>query len=131
MRHFDQRNISQSGFGLVEALVGFAIVVIVLVGFVSAFQTYLSVQSLNTEKIQAAYILEEGVELTRYLRDESFSTNIETLSVDTPYYVYMSTSTVIATTTATTTGTFTRFPHVCSCSIAAARKVSAAASKIS
>jgi hypothetical protein len=41
----------------------------------------------NTNKIQATYIMEEGVEAIRYLRDGGYSSNINTLISGVPYYL--------------------------------------------
>ena len=96
------------GISLIEALIGLGILVTVLVGLVVSFQVFFRVSLTNTEKIQGAFLLEEGIEIVRFLRDESWSTHIATVTVNTDYYPTFSGSTWTLTTTPTTTNSFTR-----------------------
>ena len=54
------------GISLVEVLVGAAIISFVLIGSVGVLQLYAVGSRVNTGKVQAAYLLEEGVEPTRF-----------------------------------------------------------------
>lgn len=96
-----------SGISLIEVVISLSIIVTVLVGLVAAFQFFISASVTNTEKIQSAYLVEEGFEVIRFFRDQSWS-NISDLTTDTDYYLHFSGGTWSTTTTATTTNSFTR-----------------------
>ncbi len=87
------------GIGLVEVLVGAAIISFVLIGSVSVLQLYAVASRANIEKTQAAYLLEEGVEAVRSLRDESWLSNIALLTESMPYYLVFESGKWKATTT--------------------------------
>lgn len=100
-------NSTCSGMGLLEVVFSLAIVMIILTGLVSSFQFFLKAGFLNTERIQSAFLLEEGLEVVRFKRDSGW-TNITSLAVDTPYYFYRENNNWLSTTIATTTSGFTR-----------------------
>lgn len=95
------------GFGLVEVVVGAAIIAVAFVGILSSFDISLRAGLANTQKIQAALYAEEGLEAVRYLRDSSWSTNLATLATSTPYYLVFRNIWAISTTTSLD-GIFTR-----------------------
>ena len=76
------------GIGIIEILVGSAIISLVLFSIVVAFHLYIQAGLKNTEKIQAAYLLEEGIEAVRFIRDNSWSIYIDPLSTTTQYRLY-------------------------------------------
>ena len=77
----------KTGFTLVEAVVSVAVIGIVLVSLsgVSAFLTRAS--NGNTAKIQALFLAEEGIEIMRILRDQGWTTNIASISLNSPFYL--------------------------------------------
>ena len=87
--------------GLIEIVIGAAIVGIALVSLMTALQKYMQVGLQNGKKIQAAYFAEEGIEVMRGLRDSSFA-SFAALGGGT-YYLGFSGASWNATTTATTT----------------------------
>jgi hypothetical protein len=89
------------GLGLVEIVVGTAIISLSLVGLVTAFNVFMRTGLSNTNKIQATYIMEEGLEAIRYLRDGGYSSNISTLTSGVPYYLLFDGSDWSTTTTET------------------------------
>lgn len=93
------REIHTRGISLVEVLVGAAIVSLVLAGVVGVLQLYSVTSRLNLERIQAALLLEEGVEAVRFMRDDSWTQNIDTLDEGIPYYLSLEATGWKATTT--------------------------------
>lgn len=75
------------GFGLIEIIIGSAIMSVGMLMVVSSYTFYVRYALSNQYNIQVAYILEEGVESMRFLRDTSWSKNIGVLSTTTPYYL--------------------------------------------
>ena len=91
----------KKGLGLIEIVVGTAIISLSLVGLVTAFNVFIRTGLSNTNKIQATYIMEEGLEAVRYLRDAGYSANISSLTSGTSYYLLFDGSDWSATTTQT------------------------------
>lgn len=89
------------GFGILEVLIVSAILSVSMIGIMTAFTFYIKEGLKTTRKIQASYILEEGAEAIRYLRDESFSTNIVPITTGSTYYIATSTTGWMATSTPT------------------------------
>lgn len=83
---------NNKGFGLMEVVVGIAIIAAVLTGLFTAFTKYFHSGVSNTPRVKATIISEEGVEAIRYMRDKGWSANIDSLSTDTKYYLEYATS---------------------------------------
>ncbi len=81
--------INNSGFGLIEVVIGAAIISISLFGMVSMFSKSIQISREVGKKVQASFLLEEGVEAVRIMRDSSWS-NISSLSNSTDYYLVFS-----------------------------------------
>jgi Tfp pilus assembly protein PilV len=77
---------SSSGFGLIEVVIGAAIISISLFGIVSLFGKSIQISREIGKKVQAGFLLEEGAEAVRIMRDSSWS-NISTLNNSTDYYL--------------------------------------------
>jgi len=75
------------GMGLVEIIVGVSILSLILIGIVSVFHAQFRAGLKNTKKIQAAYLMEEGIEAVRFMRDSGWTASIASLTVDTPYFL--------------------------------------------
>lgn len=104
------RSKTNNGIGLVEVIVGTAIISVSLVSIVTAFNLYVRAGLTTTEKIQATYLAEEGLEVIRSLRDSGWTDGpFSALDAGTPYYLVFSSGAWEATTTPMTNlGTFTR-----------------------
>src|SRR3989344_5661009 len=78
---------SQScGISLVEVIVGTSLILIAVLSVVSAFNFFLHLGFGNIRTLQAAYLLEEGIEATLLIRDDSWA-NISSMTVSTPYFL--------------------------------------------
>jgi len=75
------------GFGLVEILVGTAIIITLIVSLigVTRFVSRLAERSLAETK--ASFLLEEGIEAMRAVRDNGWIQNLAPLSTGTDYYL--------------------------------------------
>lgn len=82
----------QGGFGLIEVLVAVSVLTAALLGISYFFQTALSTSNATRAQVQSGYLLEEGVEALKLLRDTSYSANIGKLSTTTPTYLVWSTN---------------------------------------
>ena len=99
---------ARAGFGLVEVVIGTAIISITIVGMLAAFNLFLRASLGHTARAQASFLAEEGLEATRFIRDAGW-TNVTNLATGTPYYLTMSGSAWAASVTATTSlGSFSR-----------------------
>lgn len=100
----------KSGFSLVEVVVASAIISIITFSIVSAGQKGLVLSQRAMHQTQASYLLEEGAEAVKTIRDTSWAT-ISALTVGTTYYLAFNTSTntwSLSTTNNTIDGFFTR-----------------------
>lgn len=98
MRKFStQRN---QGITLVEVLVASAIILSAVVTLVSVHALYLRAAFTSANAMKAAYLMEEGIEAIRYLRDASWEENIGALSIGIPYGIVFANNSWEASTTA-------------------------------
>ena len=87
------------GFTLIEIVVVATIFSVFMVALVSYYKKVLDVSQDTTRHIQSGFLIEEGIEAAKLLRDESWSARVATLSTTTTYYLLWSGSTWTATTT--------------------------------
>ncbi len=73
------------GMGLLEAVVGIAVIIGVVIGLVNIFHNLLAVADDSLESLQATFLLEEGAEVVRLWRDKSWD-NLGDLAVGTDYF---------------------------------------------
>ncbi|MEK7133350.1 MAG: hypothetical protein AAB771_01535 [Patescibacteria group bacterium] len=93
------KKISAKGFGLMEVVVGAAIISVAFFALIGALQKTLNIADLSVKNTQAAFLLEEGMEALRSLRDSGWSAKIAPLSASTSYYFYFDAGGWQATTT--------------------------------
>jgi Tfp pilus assembly protein PilV len=99
--------IKKSGFMAVEILVAISIVTVSILAAMTVTQKSIYVSRESLHITQASFLLEEGAEAVRILRDNAW-TNISSLSVGTNYYPSFSGGAWILPTTLSTVGIFTR-----------------------
>ncbi|MEK7606400.1 MAG: hypothetical protein AAB458_02295 [Patescibacteria group bacterium] len=88
----------ERGIGLIEAVIASAIMVLVTLGIVAAQAYLVRSTSTATDLIQAQYLLEEGFEAIRLIRDNDWAT-IEGLSNNVAYTLSFNGAVWSATTT--------------------------------
>ncbi len=75
------------GFGLIEVVVGAAIITASVLALIDAYNTYATYALNNSRNIQAALLAEEGIEAVKFLRDNSWSVKIAPLASTSVYYL--------------------------------------------
>ena len=93
------KNKKNKGFGLIEIIVSTFIITTVLLSFYLFYQKALIIEQKSTAFIQANLLLEEGVDVAKLFRDDSWQNNILSLATSTPYYLNFTGTTWEATTT--------------------------------
>lgn len=93
-KNFKKKN----GFGLIEVVIGIAIISISLFVIMSAARGAIDLNRRTISDIKSKFILDEGSEVLRFMRDNAWN-NIGGLSTSTTYYLATTTSGWIATTT--------------------------------
>ena len=93
------RSNNKKGFGLIEIIVSVFIITSVFSAFYLFYQKALYIEQKSTAFIQANLLLEEGVEVVKLFRDNSWQNNIVSLATSTPYYLNFTGTTWEATTT--------------------------------
>lgn len=103
----------QKGLGLVEVLIASSIVLAVVLAGVNLITFSISNSRGTTQSIQAAYLLDEGVEAVKFLRDQSFTGNIASMSPSSQYGIsFNGTSWATSTTRTLYSGIFDRYISV-------------------
>lgn len=74
------------GFGLIEIIIGSAILTISLIAVSTYFQKSLQLSQDSAKTVQASFLLEEGIEVAKFFRDTSWQ-NISGLTVGTSYFL--------------------------------------------
>jgi len=74
------------GFGLIEIIIGSAILTISLIAISTYFQKSLQLNQDSGKTVQASFLLEEGIETVKFFRNISWQ-NISGLTAGTSYYL--------------------------------------------
>lgn len=85
--------------GIIEILIVITIMTVAFTALLLAATYYLRNGILVSHQSQALFLLDEGVEAMRYLRDDSFTSNISPLIGTGPFYIEPTTNTWVATST--------------------------------
>lgn len=86
------------GFGLLEVVIGVTIISVSLFSLIIVLQSAMVIINESTKDIQASFLLEEGVESVRVMRDSGWTSNIAGLATSTSYYFDFNGSTWLVTT---------------------------------
>src|SRR3989338_11290495 len=87
------------GFSLIEIIVATAVLFLALTGIVTAYNMFVRVGVTTLKTIQAAYLLEEGVEAVASIRDFGWTSNIAGLIAGNNYFLFWNGSQWLSTTT--------------------------------
>ncbi len=98
---------TSKGFGLVEIVVTAAVLGTTFIVLFGSIQHSVRVAQLSLEQVQAAFLLEEGAEAIRSIRDESWTT-LSDASIGTSYYLSWSGTAWTLTTTPNIIDRYTR-----------------------
>lgn len=74
------------GFGLIEIIVGSAILTVSLIAVSTYFQKSLQLNQDSAKTVQASFLLEEGIEVVKFFRDINWL-NISGLNPGVSYYL--------------------------------------------
>ncbi len=83
-----KKNLKNTGSLLIEVLVAAAIMSTSMIAAVGVFGTMSHLAYRNTAKLQASFLAEEGVEVLKILRNDSWNSRIKNLTLNKPYYLY-------------------------------------------
>lgn len=64
----------EKGSGMVEILIAASLMGVILIAIINVYSSLTALSLQNTEKIQSTFLLEEGVEAVRVMRDTSWTT---------------------------------------------------------
>jgi len=84
---------------MVEIVVGSAIIASVLASAVFTVNKVSELNRRTTNVIRGNYLLLEGIDVVKIFRDTSWTTEIDTLTLNTPYYLVWDSNSWLATTT--------------------------------
>ncbi|MEK7087657.1 MAG: hypothetical protein AAB891_00015, partial [Patescibacteria group bacterium] len=81
-----------------EIIVGTALILLSLVGLITAYSFYLKAGLKNTNNLKAAFLLQEGVEAATLIRDGGWNT-LASFATGTPYHLSWNGTAWVATAT--------------------------------
>lgn len=84
-KNFQYNNLSR-GFGLIEAVAGISLVSIFIFSLMLASQLSQKIVGESVKNIQVSFLLEEGADAIKILRDTGWSSSIGNLPAGTSYY---------------------------------------------
>lgn len=93
--------VTSTGFGLMEVVIATAILTIVGSSFTYFYTGALDLSQRTTALVQSNLLLEEGVEVVRLMRDDGWTSGIESLATSTEYHLSFSGTSWISTSTNT------------------------------
>jgi Tfp pilus assembly protein PilV len=102
-----KKQLQKKGFLLVEVLVAASIITVSVLAATAVAQKSIYVSSQAFHQTQATFLLEEGAEAVRIVRDNAW-TNISGLTAGATYYPTFTGGTWTLSTTSNTVGIFTR-----------------------
>lgn len=73
---------------LIEVLVASAIISTAVIASLGVLGTMARLQYRNTARIQASFLIDEGIEAVKTLRNASWNSSIKNLAIGTKYYLY-------------------------------------------
>jgi uncharacterized membrane protein len=82
----------ERGLSLVEVIIATAVILIFVVSLVGVHNFYLKFSTSNSDSVSAVMLVEEGAEAVRFLRDNSWSANLASLSLGADYFLAFSSS---------------------------------------
>lgn len=80
-------NATASGFTLVEIVIGIGMLTIFFLANSMYYQQVLEVSEQTTKHIQSGFLIEEGIEAVKLLRDRGWTPYIASLTTGTTYYL--------------------------------------------
>lgn len=95
---------AKHGFGLIEIIIASAVVSIAMVSLAFVFVLSARLSERANERTRANFLSEETLEVARFLRDQSWSTNFSNIAPGTAYYPIFNTTTFLWSITTTNPG---------------------------
>lgn len=99
-----------SGFTLIEVLIACSIISISMFALMTTAQKGIILSNQALKKSQVNFLLEEGVEAVKSIRDNDWDTKIKDLSLETPYHLFFNTNTKVWVLDTSTTSLVNSIP---------------------
>jgi prepilin-type N-terminal cleavage/methylation domain-containing protein len=93
-----QKTKNKKGMSLIEVIIASAIISISMISITQVYGNFLTLSLANTSKVQSVFLLDEGVEAMKTIRNYSWA-SIGSLATNTNYYLVWQNSRWQATTT--------------------------------
>lgn len=85
-KNLNKFHFCSKGFGLIEIIIGSAILTLSLIAISTYFQKTLQLNQDSGKLVKASFLLEEGIEVTKFFRDTSW-VNISGLTAGSSYFL--------------------------------------------
>jgi Tfp pilus assembly protein PilV len=90
---------TRRGMSILEVLIGATIITVGILALITAYNVYVKYALSNDKKVQATYLLEEGIEVVTLLRDSSWTNFIVPMGTATTSLYWNSSSWRVSSTT--------------------------------
>jgi type II secretory pathway pseudopilin PulG len=88
----------ERGITAIEVVIGVAIAALILIFVSNTIALFINAGRTASERTKALYLVEDGLELVRFVRDERWS-NISSLSTNSTHYLNVTPTTITTTVT--------------------------------
>ena len=83
--YFKQKKSNSTGFSLVEMIIMISVATFSILIMWKIYAVFIKVSVANPSLFQASFLAEEGIEAVKFMRDDSWDSNIATLTPGIPY----------------------------------------------
>ncbi len=104
--HLDT-NLKKRGVTAIEVAVGVSIASLILIFTMQSLSLFINTGRTVSEKTKAVYLAEDGIEIVRYIRDDSWNT-VSALSTSATHYLNVTSSALVFTSTPEVIDGYTR-----------------------
>lgn len=99
MRKLRKNTKINKGFGLVEMIIMISIITFSVLAIWKIYTVFIKISLSNPASFQSSFLVEEGIEAIKFMRDGGWSSNISNLSTSTVYFLVFDGTNWKATTT--------------------------------
>ena len=97
--NFRQKKFDRQGFSLVEMVIMISVATFSILIIWKIYASFIRISVSNPSLFQASFLAEEGIEAVKFMRDDSWTSNIDSLSSGTSYVLAFNNVSWEATTT--------------------------------
>lgn len=87
------KKVKTNGFSLVEVLVGASVILVAIFTLMNSYAVFIKASAGSSKTVEATYLLEEGIEAMRFIRDTGWANLVAVGTSSSKYLVFVASST--------------------------------------